>query len=592
MPSNNPETNMNPTYNATTNNTESVPASTKDSPPSTTPSNTADKNPESGQSDHCCWVTNLCRCRFPQVTFLIGTAIYLALEFWPSTRFEGWLYSLGRVCTVFFTLFFIWIWALFFSKIRKSRSIIAALMVVALFFLGFDLELDGNMLPKVRLKEKIQNLLGIGHDQELQRERKKHNEIDKGSLDLLESLEDWPEFRGRGRQGIVHGINISTDWEKQPPRLVWKQLIGRGYSAFSVVNHILVTLEQRRFDGEDYECLVAYDAKTGLELRLHRWPGKFDEALGGPGPRSTPTIANGKIYALGAKGHLVCLDSKTWKELWSHDLLENNQNLQWGMSGSPLVYQDMVIVAPGAQTPESAGQEIRAYDCLTGELRWQSGTAATAYSSPMIANLQGCDQLLLFDAEAIRSFNPKDGKEWWSFPWKTMNGINVAQPILLGNNRLFIGAGYGMGGAILEIAGQIDSFQVNLVNKTAKTSMRCKFASPVFYQNHLYGLNDGVMECVDASTGKSCWKDDRRPRKGQAFGHGQILLLDSGYLLVTSEYGELILVKATPTEFQELGRIQAIDGTKSWNNPALVGSRIFIRNNNEMACFELNPEKD
>ena len=157
---------------------------------------------------------------------------------------------------------------------------------------------------------------------------------------------DWPSYRGPNRDGVVVGPKLARDWTAQPPKELWRQPVGGGYAAFSVANGFLVTIEQRRKE----EVVVCYEAATGREVWRRGWEARFDERLGGAGPRATPTIANGDVYALGATGRLVHLNGETGEEKWFTDLLADNKNIYWAMSGSPLVVDDMVIVNPGAQT--------------------------------------------------------------------------------------------------------------------------------------------------------------------------------------------------------------------------------------------------
>jgi len=173
--------------------------------------------------------------------------------------------------------------------------------------------------------------------------------------------------------------------------------VGGGYSGFAVEGNALVTLEQRR----DQEVVVCYDTASGAERWTYAYSALFAETLGGNGPRATPTIAGDSIYSLGAKGKLVCLDLKSGALRWEADILKENKNILWGMSGSPLVYEDVVVVNPGAQTAESAGRELVAYDRKSGKEKWHGGTHQAGYSSPMLATLAGRRQIVLFDGEGI-----------------------------------------------------------------------------------------------------------------------------------------------------------------------------------------------
>jgi outer membrane protein assembly factor BamB len=315
---------------------------------------------------------------------------------------------------------------------------------------------------------------------------------------------------------------------------------------------------------------------------MYAYPALFKELMGGPGPRSTPTVRDGEVYALGATGKLVCLDARTGKEKWTADILQDNANAKWGMSGSPLVLKDVVVVNPGTQTEQAAGT-LAAYDRKSGTRVWSAGRGPSGYSSPMLATLDGKPQILLLDGAGFAGYDPADnGKELWRYPWPVQENINVSQPVVLGDDQVFISSGYGVGGAALRIKQEEGKWTVKVIwprkAEDRRKTLRAKFSSPVLYQGHLYGLDEGVLVCVDAKTGERKWR-------GERYGHGQ-LLLTNGQLLITSEEGALALVRATPDGYQELTRLQAVSG-RTWNLPALTGGLALVRNHLEAACYDL-----
>jgi outer membrane protein assembly factor BamB len=307
-------------------------------------------------------------------------------------------------------------------------------------------------------------------------------------------------------------------------------------------------------------------------------PADVQEALGGPGPRSTPTIVDGKVYALGATGVLNCLDLTTGKPVWkeSPNILGSNKNAIWALSGSPLVYDKFVVVSAGKQRPGDADRTLVAYDRDTGKEIWAKGTHRTGYSSPMLATLGGKRQIVLFDGDGIGGYDAEKGDELWWLKWETNQGINVAQPLLLENDRLLVTSGYGVGSAVLKITEKDGKWSA--APEWQNKGMKCQFTSPVLYEGHAYGLDMGVLVCVDVKDGNRKWKGGR-------YGHGQ-LLRSGDLLLVTSEFGDLALVEATPEEYRELGRIKVFN-SKTWNLPALAGGRVYMRNDEEMACYDL-----
>ncbi|MFW6125164.1 MAG: PQQ-binding-like beta-propeller repeat protein [Pirellulales bacterium] len=380
----------------------------------------------------------------------------------------------------------------------------------------------------------------------------------------------WPAFRGPQRDGVVRSGALALPWPEDGPKLLWRQPIGGGHGSFSIHAGRAYTLEQR---GEQ-EVVACYALADGQELWTHRDEAHFQETMGGPGPRSTPTVDADRVYALGATGVLNCLDAVTGQALWTTNILADAQadNVHWGMAGSPLVYGDLVIVAPGGPVAS-----VIAYDKHTGKPVWTGGTHTAGYSSPMLATLAGRMQLLVLDGESLTAYSPDDGAVLWHFPWPTYNGINASQPIGLDENRVFISSGYGQGAALLRVTAADDRFQVEPVwsNKV----IELKFTSALLHEGYVYGLDQNILTCVNPETGKRAWKGGR-------YGFGQ-LILAGGFLIIQCEDGDLALVEATPEAHRELSRVAAIEG-RTWNHPALADGKLLVRNDREMACFDLS----
>ncbi len=407
---------------------------------------------------------------------------------------------------------------------------------------------------------------------EEQRASQKHVEVT--AEEIAPKSGDYAEYRGVKRDGVVAGPALAREWKTQPPRELWRQPVGGGYAGFVVQGGVAVTIEQRR----DQEAITCYDAATGAEIWTFFYPADFEETMGGPGPRATPTIAGDEVFSLGAVGDLVCLDLRTGKKKWNVKALAGNLNIMWAMSGSPLIYENMVIVNPGAQTP--AAKALQAYDRSNGKLIWSSGDTKAGYSSPMVATLAGKPQILLFDADCIAGYDPKDGTRLWKKDWPGFNGINVAQPLALGEDKIYVSRSYDVGaGAVLKISVKDGKWQVSDPPFWENKYLRCKFTSPVLYQEHIYGLDEGIMVCLDAKNGKRLWRGGR-------YGHGQILLTRD-LILVLAEDGKLVLVQATPEEHRELGSIRALPGNKTWNHLALARGIAYLRNHEEMVAYEL-----
>lgn len=372
----------------------------------------------------------------------------------------------------------------------------------------------------------------------------------------------WTDFRGPRRDGRYDEMEILTNWPAQGLTPLWKQPVGGGYASFVVAEGRAFTIEQRR----DQEVVAAYQVRTGRELWTQGWKAAFRESMGGDGPRATPTWHQGRIYAQGAEGELRCLDAATGKVVWSKNTLTDTgaPNLHWGMACSPLIVNDTVVAV--------SGNSLVAYDKLTGSRAWKALDEKQAYTSPMLVTLAGRRQIVTVSAKRVMGLGVEDRAVLWDFPWTTEYDVNSSQPLVVGENRVFISAGYGHGAALLEVgAGGVRTVWQNI-------RMKNKFNGSVLYEGHVYGLDEGILACVNVETGEQRWKGGR-------YGYGQVLLA-GGRLVITSETGEVVLVKATPERHQELARFPAIEG-KTWNNPAIAGGLLLVRNTTEMACFRL-----
>ena len=380
----------------------------------------------------------------------------------------------------------------------------------------------------------------------------------------------WTNYRGPARDGRYDEAPIRTAWPAEGLPLLWKQPIGGGYASFVVAEGMAFTIEQRRRQ----EIVAAYDVETGRELWTHGSDAEFIESMGGDGPRATPTWEAGRLWALGAEGDLRCFDSKTGKLHWSRNILTDNgaSNLQWGMAAAPLIVDDKIVVLPGGRS----GKSVVAYNKLSGAPVWRSLNDTQAYVSPMLVTLAGKRQILVETANRVVGLAVEDGSLLWETSWNTDMGINCSQPIVIDANRFFLSSGYGKGAALVAISNSGDGLTARKVWENS--SMKNKFNSSVLYEGNVYGLDEGILTCVDATTGDRKWKGGR-------YGYGQVILA-SGHLVVITDTGELVLVKATPDKHTEVAKFSAIEG-KTWNYPAIAEGRLLVRNQTQMACFDL-----
>ncbi len=389
-------------------------------------------------------------------------------------------------------------------------------------------------------------------------------------IDAADAQPYWTDFRGPARDGHYRELPVRTTWPSGGLTPLWKQPIGGGYASFVMARGRAFTIEQRGAE----EVAAAYDVRTGLELWTNRWRAVFREAMGGDGPRATPTWSAGLVYVLGALGELRCLEEATGRLVWRKNILDDNRarNLPWGMAASPLVVDENVVVLPGGPN----GRSVVAYNRRSGERAWAALDEPQAYSSPMLVTLAGRRHLLVVSGSRLIGLAPEGGEVLWSYPWVTTLDINVAQPLVLGQDRVFISSAYDIGAAVVEISGTGGGFGVREIWRNVR--MKNKFTSSVLHDGFIYGLDESILACMDAATGELKWKGGR-------YGYGQVLLA-SGRLIVLTEEGDLVLVAASPDGHQELARSPAIEG-KTWNHPAMAGGRLLVRNLGEMAAFDL-----
>jgi len=376
---------------------------------------------------------------------------------------------------------------------------------------------------------------------------------------------NWPGFRGADRDGVVRGARLETNWSASPPVELWRRPIGPGWSSFAVRGDLLYTQEQRG----NNEVVACYKTTTGQPVWTHRDAARFYESNGGAGPRGTPTFHNGRLYTLGATGILNALNATDGSVVWSRNAASDTKAALpgWGFAGSPLVIDDMVIVA-------TAGS-LAAYDIASGEPRWLGPQGGGGYSSPHRVKIDGITQIVLMGETGVIGVAPADGTRLWEHPWK---GTPIIQPALTADGNLLVIEGDGSDLRRIAVAHESGNWTVK--ERWTSYGLRPNFNDLVVHNGYAFGFDGGVLACIDVENGEQKWD-------GGGYGYGQLVLLpDQDLLLVISEKGDLALVKAAPDQFTELARFPAIKG-KTWNHPVLVGDVLLVRNGQEMAAFRL-----
>lgn len=396
-----------------------------------------------------------------------------------------------------------------------------------------------------------------------------------GQTVLEETADDWSSFRGGSREGEVRGVALG-DWSQGIPKEVWRRRVGPAWSSIIAIGDYLFTQEQR----DKREAVVCYEAATGKEVWVHSpedSADRFEDSLSGTGPRATPTFHAGRLYTYGAKGHLDCLDAMTGKSFWTKSLfaITGAAVPQWGAATSPTIVDDKVLVFVGGKQ----GNSLLALDRQNGEQLWQAGGGPTSYSTPQVMTIAGVRQIVMHDDAGLRGLQVEDGKLLWDHPSPNAGSFQpMLQPHLLGNDHLLVNWDSGL----LYLKLNKTDGKWNAEPQWASNRMKPSFNEFFIHKGYIYGLDDGILACVDVEKGQRVWKRGR-------YGFGQMLLLpEIDELLVLSEQGDVIRVAADPKEHREIARFKAVEG-KTWNHPLLARGRLVVRNSEEMACFDITP---
>jgi outer membrane protein assembly factor BamB len=502
---------------------------------------------------------------WPLAIILIGATaallwIWLALDTWRQQRILLTAQLLGAA------LFFLLIWVSAFSRMARPIGLGIVGGFLALVLLGALLlnirGVTGDLLPIFEWRWK-----SAGTPSTLETTRPMENmERANGRGDLTA---DYPQFLGPHRDATLTGLRLARDWNESPPELLWRRPMAPAWSAFSVAGQRAVTQEQQG----DQELVTAYDLRSGDRLWTHADTARYATTIAGEGPRASPTIDGRRLYTLGATGILNCLQLETGTLVWSRNILRENDAslLEWGMAGSPLVHDTLVIVSAGGP----AGRSLVAYDKYTGARVWSGGDDPAGYSSPRIASFDGFTQILIFNGPGLAAHDPTDGRLLWDFPWAPRHP-HVAMPVLVPNDRVLISSGYGSGSALLQVSQSNGTWQVEEVWRSIR--LKAKFANVNRIGDFIYGLDDGILVCLDLADGSRRWKDGR-------YGHGQQILVED-LLLILTERGAVAIIEPNPEALRELAQFQVLHG-KTWNPPALAGNLLLVRNDQEAACYRL-----
>jgi len=413
--------------------------------------------------------------------------------------------------------------------------------------------------------------------------------------------DDWPHWMGPQRDNVWREEGLLEKFPPGGPKVVWRTATAGGYSGPAVVgDKVYVTdfvsekdskLENfdRKTKSKGTERVRCLNANTGSELWKHEYPVEYTISYSS-GPRCTPVVHEGKVYALGAEGNLFCLDAASGKVTWSHDLKKeyNTKAALWGYSAHPLIDGDKLITLVGGE-----GSHIVAFDKNTGKELWKNLTSPEqGYTPPTIINFAGVRQLLTVRPDAVTSLNPEDGKEYWSVPYQASNGSIIMSPILY-KDLLFVG-GYSNKNLLLKLSSDKPG-ATEVWRDKSKHGLSPVNVQPFAENGLMFGFDQsGMFYGVDIETGKRVWETQAVMKKRPAGSETAFIVKQGDRFWLFNELGELIICKLNKEGYQEIDRAKVIDMTNTafgrdvvWCMPAFANKRMYVRNDKECICVEL-----
>lgn len=383
---------------------------------------------------------------------------------------------------------------------------------------------------------------------------------------------DWPQFRGVNRDGVSTETDLPRSWPAEGPRVVWKRAIGEGYSGISVVGDRLYTMDS---DGTA-EYVLALEAGSGKEVwRVPAGPKLIDSM--GNGPRTTPTLDGGTVYAMGSHGRLLALKAADGAKIWEVDLPQAfaAKRPNWGYSGSPLIDGNLLILEVGG----TDGRGVVAFEKATGKVRWGALDGDAAYSSPVMMTIGGIKQYVMPRRAGSQTVALRpDGSVLWTHPGPFSA---IASALLVPPDKVYVSGGDDAGAVLMRIKteGGTEGGKATVEELWKTRTMKNHFNNAVLVGDHLYGFDNATFKSLSVATGEQTWAF-------RGLGKGSLLAADGNLLIVLSDQGTLLLVKATPDAYTELARFQAMEG-KAWTAPALANGRLYLRDHDEIVALEM-----
>lgn len=410
---------------------------------------------------------------------------------------------------------------------------------------------------------------------------------------------EWPQWGGPDRNFTIEAQGLADKWPDDGPAKLWHRELGDGYATILVDNGVLYTMYRKDED----EFTVALDAKTGKTIWEHKNPSPFTEMMAqfGPGPHSTPLIAGTRLYTIGTNAAMHCFNKRTGRVLWKHDLVNEfgGPVPGRGFGSSPIAYKNTVIVPvdrlrkeqEGQQSEDDTettaetkdpveGQTLMAFDLKTGAVVWKALDFAMSYSSPILIDLDGEDQLVLFTATDLVGVNPDNGSLLWQHPYGTQYGANISTPVFNGKDLVFGSAAYDSGSRAIKLTKK--DGKTNAEQLWYSRKMRVHHGNVIRVGDHIYGSSGdsgpAFFMGMNLETGKVAWRERGFRKATCVYGGGKVIILD--------EDGQLALATVSPEGMNVLSK-WTITERYSWATPTLVGTTLYVRDRKHIMALDI-----
>ena len=386
----------------------------------------------------------------------------------------------------------------------------------------------------------------------------------------------WTQWGGPNRNFQTEARGLKETWPASGPRIVWKRTLGEGYSSPAVEDGVLYTMYGKPRE----EVVVAANAETGATIWEQRNPMTFqsDAPEQGNGPYSTPLIVGDRVFTTGVAGRLQCLEKKTGKLVWTQELWREHRGsqLMYGYASSPIAFRNMVIVPVGGP-----GKALMAFDQTTGKIVWNKHDFGNVYSSPVLITVQGLEQMVALMDGAVLAVNPHNGDLQWQVPFKADYSIAVATPVWGAGNLLFISAEYNAGAKVIELT--VNDTKTRATEAWSSNRLRLHHGNAIRLGDAIYFSSGGkgsqaILSAVDARTGKIYWQERSIEKATFVWADQKLITLDQD--------GNLMIAHPSTAGFKISAKAPLLSRL-SWTPPVLVGTRLYIRDRQNMMAVDL-----